>query len=95
MVIAFPEVRVTKIDPDCEFILLGCDGLWELKSTEILLGMVHVDVYGGNFEKDKLSMPKLKRGLEKLVDEQCAKDIFHHQGKGMDNISAIIVEFRR
>lgn len=34
MVIAFPEVQAVKIDGDVEFLILACDGIWDVMTNE-------------------------------------------------------------
>lgn len=33
MVIATPEIRREKIDADCAFIIIACDGIWDCLSS--------------------------------------------------------------
>lgn len=33
-VTAFPDVKITSRDPECEFIILACDGFWDCISSE-------------------------------------------------------------
>ena len=33
-VTAFPEITITKLESDCEFLFLACDGVWDMKTSE-------------------------------------------------------------
>lgn len=33
MVSAFPDVKIEPITPDTQFVLLACDGIWDVMSS--------------------------------------------------------------
>ena len=33
MVTAYPDITVEKIQSDCEFIIIACDGIWDCMSS--------------------------------------------------------------
>jgi serine/threonine protein phosphatase PrpC len=49
MVSAFPDVTVTDRSPEDEYILLACDGLWDVKTTEEAIDEVNKTIYNSNF----------------------------------------------
>jgi len=53
-----PEVTVTAIDKDCKYILLGCDGLWDVKSQEEIMGQIK----GGGLRTLQDSLQKIVLG---------------------------------
>jgi serine/threonine protein phosphatase PrpC len=91
-VTAFPDIKVVPLTNDCQFILLACDGLWDVKTSDEAIEWVHTRIYKNSFGKGKLTMQELTKGTEDLVDSCCATDIGASQGLGCDNITAILVE---
>ncbi|XP_018015519.1 probable protein phosphatase 2C T23F11.1 isoform X2 [Hyalella azteca] len=41
VVTAFPEVTVHAVTPDWEFVLLACDGIWDVLTSHVSLGRAH------------------------------------------------------
>ena len=77
-----PEITITTIDKDCKYIMLGCDGLWDISSQADIMGQIK----GGGLRT-------LQDSVQKIVLKQCATDLLQYEGLGMDNISALCVEF--
>ena len=49
MVTCKPEVYVTKLDKDFEFIILACDGIWDMMSNEQAIEFLHKNCYNDQF----------------------------------------------
>lgn len=81
MITALPDVKVTTIKPgEDQFMVVACDGIWnEMSSQEVV-----------DFIRPKLeSKPeKVSKVVEEMFD-YCLRD-----KSGMDNMTAIIVQFR-
>lgn len=95
-VTAFPEIKSMQITNDCEFLLLACDGIWDVKSSQEAVNFVHKNIYNDNFPQEKKgkTLQMLSKGLGSMFDECCAKDLHSSQGLGCDNMTAILVEIR-
>ena len=80
---------------DFEFILLACDGIWDVMSSKKAVEFIHDRVYSKNFiaNRKKKSIADLQKGIEDCLDQCCATDLQGSQGLGCDNMTAIIVEF--
>lgn len=78
-VIPDPEITVTEINPDHQFLILACDGLWDVFSSEEV----------GEFIKKDLS--KNKADLELTVNS--LKNAALLRGSG-DNITIMIVDIQ-
>lgn len=82
---AFPDVKTCKLEKNCKFLLIGCDGIWETIPAEQICRLV----------ADKIAKnpnPNLIETCELLLDKLIAKDT--HEGTGCDNMSLIIVQFK-
>ncbi len=94
---AFPDIKCVQITPDTEFILLACDGIWDVMTSQVAISFMHSNGYGNNFavEQKKRTLQDLAKGIEAMLDECCAKDLSTSQGLGCDNMTAIIVEIKQ
>jgi len=76
------DVVTAEIDHQDEFLLVACDGLFELMTWNTVCDYVH---------KRIKTMP-LTAIVEGLLDECCSSDMFATGGRGTDNESVIIVK---
>ena len=86
---AFPDIKTVPITTDTEFVLLACDGVWDVKESHEGIAFFHNKVYKNHA---KPTLKQLEQGMEALLDDCCAKDLASSEGLGCDNITAIIVE---
>lgn len=95
-VTAFPDVKCVQLTSDTEFVLLACDGIWDVMTSQQGISYVHKQLYNDNFqvESKKRTMQQLVKGIEGMMDECCAKDLSSCGGLGCDNMTAILVEFK-
>lgn len=65
---ANPDVFEYEWDKDCDFIIMGCDGVWERKSNEEMVSWV--------YEKlgDEPSEADLNAVVKKLLHENISED---------------------
>ncbi|CAK0830317.1 unnamed protein product [Prorocentrum cordatum] len=82
---AFPEVVTMELTPEDEFLLLGCDGVFELQTNQSAVDLVRSSLQSGRAASE---------AVEDLVDACCSHDLFETQGKGSDNVSALVVLLR-
>lgn len=85
VVISEPEFSSYETD-DFDFIILGCDGLYENITNEEIMGFVH---------KELNLLRKKKKPLTKLFSDSLAKKIvdFVIENGSSDNVSAVLVFF--
>lgn len=84
LITATPEIKHKVLSSASEFLILGCDGIWETLPTEKIV----------DFVRERLAEKKnLKDVVESLMDTLLAKDttVIH----GLDNMTCIIVEFKK
>jgi len=94
VVTAFPDVKIEPISPEAQYILLACDGIWDVMSSQEAITFCTDKIYRNKFGEIKRSIPDLTKGMESLLDHCCAVDLQQSQGLGCDNMTAIIVEIK-
>lgn len=84
LISAMPDVKVINMESgDDVFILMGCDGVWEILSDDEIC----------RFVKERSSTEKnLSTVLGELLDKCLAPDTT--QGVGCDNMSAVLIKFK-
>jgi serine/threonine protein phosphatase PrpC len=88
---ANPDTYCLDITDDIDFIIMGCDGIWEKKSNEEMVAWVY----------DKLKQQKeageddLKKIVHDLLHESIADDVKEAQGIGCDNMTCVLIVFNK
>lgn len=77
-----PEIMSQEINGEDEFLLLGCDGVYELHDWQDA-----IDIVRGGLMVEK----SLTTVVEDLVDASCSSDLMATSGHGGDNVSALLV----
>jgi protein phosphatase 1G len=83
---AVPEIVKETLKDEDEFIILGCDGVFELLSNQQVVNFVRFRLKAG-------MEPRVI--VESLLDECCSKDPQKTLGRGTDNESCILVLLNR
>lgn len=65
LIIAVPDVKKRELTPDDEFIVMGCDGIWEVKPNQAIVDFVSERIKKG------MALAKI---AEELVDSLLAPD---------------------
>eukprot|EP00747_Dinoflagellata_sp_TGD_P222616 gnl/TRDRNA2_/TRDRNA2_94323_c0_seq1.p1 gnl/TRDRNA2_/TRDRNA2_94323_c0~~gnl/TRDRNA2_/TRDRNA2_94323_c0_seq1.p1 ORF type:complete len:101 (+),score=13.99 gnl/TRDRNA2_/TRDRNA2_94323_c0_seq1:191-493(+) len=84
LVIAEPEIRVEQLTPADDFMLLACDGLFDVFSSQEAVDFIHARLS---------NMPSNEQDPYRVV-----QDIVHeaiHERRSRDNVSAMLVTFKR
>ena len=88
-----PEEQIITADPvilsddfnnDVDFIIVGCDGIWDCLSNQQACDFVLSRIH-----KDKNR--KLSKIIEEMMDEICATDLYNETGVGCDNMTCMII----
>jgi len=82
LIIACPDLIKRQITSDDEFLVLGCDGIWEIKSNKEIIDFIAQRLY-----KDKVSL-----AVEELLEAIVAPDT--STGLGCDNMTCIVVKLK-
>ncbi|XP_030628568.1 protein phosphatase 1G isoform X2 [Chanos chanos] len=88
MISAMPDVKVLTLNPDHEFMVVACDGIWNVMSSQEV-----VDFVSERMKADEGSEPRpLSSIVEELLDHCLAPDT-SGDGTGCDNMTCVIVTF--
>jgi len=85
MITCKPDIKIETRSPDDDFIIMGCDGIWEkyVENSQGLIDMLRDDL---KVKKD------LKKVVEDLLDHLLARDT--SEGLGCDNMTAILITLK-
>jgi len=87
MICAFPDVSVRELSSNIQYVIMGCDGVYETKTSQEI-----GDFVLGECKKDLNA--KLKEVAEKLLDAIISPDYMKTSGAGCDNMTCIIIKFK-
>lgn len=83
MITAYPEIKVQTLNDHDEFLVLACDGVWDMLTSQECT----------NFIRQRLAAKSLSNIAEETLDRCLAPDIASSGGLGCDNTTIVIVEF--
>ena len=85
MITAVPEISQHVITDDDEFLVIACDGVWELWDSQAVC----------DFVKQRLRRTEpLSHLVGELLDSACSGSLRQASGLGLDNLTCIIVDLR-
>jgi len=84
-VVAMPDIVRHTISPQDEFVVLACDGVFDVKSSQEV-----VDYIRAGLVEPSQAAQNLTPTLVSLLDECCAKEIVAG-GAGLDNMSICVI----
>ncbi len=70
MITAYPELKVETLTPDCDFIILACDGIWDCLTNQEIC-----DIVSDRLRKEPNI--KLSKVIEDILDNILATDIYN------------------
>eukprot|EP00927_Polykrikos_kofoidii_P080419 TRINITY_DN77282_c0_g1_i1.p1 TRINITY_DN77282_c0_g1~~TRINITY_DN77282_c0_g1_i1.p1 ORF type:complete len:462 (+),score=65.02 TRINITY_DN77282_c0_g1_i1:202-1386(+) len=80
---ATPDVIREKLADDDEFLVLACDGIWDVKSNQEVCTFIRSRIQRGQ---------ALDRTIEQLLDSCITPDPKKTQGLGADNMTCVVVQ---
>lgn len=83
VICATPDVRHFRIMPDDEFVVLACDGIWDVKSSQQVCDFIRSRLKAGK---------PIDETIEELLDACCTSDPKATQGLGADNMTCLIMQ---
>merc|ERR1712048_654330 len=78
-----PDVLVQQVTPEDEFVILACDGVWDVMTNQQACDFVRSRLV------EKMDIGQIG---QELLDECCTKDPKETNGLGTDNMTAVIVK---
>jgi len=84
-----PDVDFYDRSDEDEFLLICCDGVWDVKTSQQAIDYVRCRLPAGA-ASEQAEMVKV---LEDLLDDCVSKDLRQTQGLGGDNMTAVLVVF--
>ncbi|GAA6066744.1 protein phosphatase 1G [Tachysurus ichikawai] len=88
MISALPDVKVLTLNEEHEFMVVACDGIWNVMSSQEVVEFVNERLKAEGSETKPLSAV-----IEELLDHCLAPDT-SGDGTGCDNMTCMIVKFR-
>ena len=85
MITAFPEVKIEQLGNRDLFMVLACDGVWDMLTSQECI----------NFVAQRINNKSLTVIAEETLDRCLAPDIASSGGLGCDNTTIVVVEFKR
>jgi len=87
---SFPDVRVVPISEKDEFVILGCDGIWDCMSNQQAVSIVRERLaQEPNGEADAVALSKI---CEEMCDKCLSDNPLASEGIGRDNMTFMIVQ---
>jgi len=84
-VCAVAEIRTLELTSDDEFLVLACDGCFELNDSQGVVDIVRGALRAGM---------SIEQAAEELVDRSCSSNLAKTRGRGGDNCSSIVVSLK-
>mmetsp|Transcript_32297 Transcript_32297/g.55863 ORF Transcript_32297/g.55863 Transcript_32297/m.55863 type:complete len:295 (+) Transcript_32297:2424-3308(+) len=85
MITALPEVRTVELTPQDDFIVLACDGIWDMVTNQQCVDFIY----------ERLRTKALTTIVEELLDRCLATDVASSAGLGCDNMTCVIAAFNK
>lgn len=86
MITAYPDVRKEDLTDDTDFVLLACDGIWDVLSCEQCANFVYTGLSEGKTPSQI---------VESMLDACLARDVSTSMGLGCDNMTCVLLVFKR
>ena len=86
MITAMPDATEREITPDVQFVVMGCDGVYETKTTQELGELVGTKLR----EAPGFHVSAI---IEKVLDSLISPNYIQSAGSGCDNMTCIVVQF--
>ena len=88
MITANPDIRVVDFSNDIDFVIIGCDGIWDCLDNQQACDFVAKRL------KDNPDI-QISKIVEEMMDSIVATDLYNETGIGCDNMTCIVIVFKK
>ena len=88
MITANPDIQIEYYTKDIDFVIIGCDGIWDCLTNQEACDFVSKRL---KEEKDQ----KISKIIEEMMDSIVATDLYNETGVGCDNMTCIVIVFKK
>ncbi|XP_040282797.1 protein phosphatase 1G isoform X2 [Bufo bufo] len=90
MISALPDIKVLTLNEEHEFMVIACDGIWNVMSSQEVVDFIHERISQHDESGEPVNLSSI---VEELLDQCLAPDT-SGDGTGCDNMTCIIVRFQ-
>mmetsp|Transcript_15836 Transcript_15836/g.29010 ORF Transcript_15836/g.29010 Transcript_15836/m.29010 type:complete len:312 (-) Transcript_15836:9-944(-) len=83
MITAAPEIQSCTLSEEDDFLVLACDGIWDVLTSQELVDFVY----------SRLSSRSLSSICEELCDRCLSRNLVQTEGKGSDNMTVMLISW--
>lgn len=91
MITCVPDLKKVSLTSEDKFLIIACDGIWDCLSSQECVDVFHKSVKARKAEHSQAKV------VEDMFDQIICKDVHdpNGDGSGTDNMTCIIVEFKK
>ena len=88
MITANPDIQIEYYTKDVDFVIIGCDGIWDC-----LTNQEACDFVSKRLKEDPNQ--KISKIIEEMLDSIVATDLYNETGVGCDNMTCVVIVFKK
>nr|KAF6448400.1 protein phosphatase, Mg2+/Mn2+ dependent 1G [Rousettus aegyptiacus] len=90
MISALPDIKVLTLTDDHEFMVIACDGIWNVMSSQEVIDFIQSKIS----QRDENGELRLLSSIVEELLDQCLAPDTSGDGTGCDNMTCIIICFK-
>ena len=88
---AYPDVIEEKMSSDNDFIIIGCDGIWDCIQDQDVCDIIKSKLNSPGINRFKVNLSQI---LGDICDSICPKTTFAEGMVGFDNMTCLLIQFK-